>query len=195
MLQSHYGSTQRECRLADGGLAFAYENLQKPVIPSWFAAPVASRLRGSSEKLWAWYDRQEHRSLRGSVQEVLEFYEESTVRGGLAKEKYVRNRAGAGFHADNRKKTWFGLDLYEHGDVVFWTAEFRIQLCEPKQRQPLSLLFKNADERRIVLRHPETAEEYWIPSTNLRDSHPHAGGRQTGAGALVVFAIVASIRH
>src|SRR5882724_11510822 len=96
-----------ECRLPDGELAFTYANPQKPAIPTWFAAPPASVLRGSSEKVWAWYDRQEHRSLQGSVREVLAFYEESTVQGGLAKEQYTRSRAGAGFSADNRKKAWF----------------------------------------------------------------------------------------
>ena len=32
-----------QCRLPNGELAFAYENLQKPAIPSWFAAPPAKR--------------------------------------------------------------------------------------------------------------------------------------------------------
>jgi hypothetical protein len=162
-----------ECRLPDGELAFAYENLQKPAIPTWFAAPPASTLRGSSEELWAWYDRQEHRSLRGTVREVLTFYEASIAQGGLAKEEYTRSRAGAGFSADNRKKAFFNLDLCQHRDVVFWTVEFGVQICEPKQQQPLSLLFKNADEQRVVLKHPKTSEEYWIPSTSLRDSRPH----------------------
>jgi hypothetical protein len=73
-----------ECRLPGGELAFAYENLQKPATPSWFSAPAVSALRRSSEKLWAWYDRQEHCSLGGSVREVLAFYEESVAVGGLA---------------------------------------------------------------------------------------------------------------
>src|SRR6266568_5203385 len=133
-----------ECRRPDGELAFAYENPQKPAIPSWFATPPASKLRGSSEKLWAWYDRQEHRSLRGTMPEVLAFYEAAIAQGGLAKEQYTCSRAGAGFSADDRKKSWFSLDLYQHGEIVFWTAEFGIPVCEPKQRQPLSLLFQNA---------------------------------------------------
>ena len=65
-----------QCRLPNGELAFAYEN-QKPAIPSWFAAPPASKLRETSENLWAWYNMHEHRSLRCSVQEVLAFYEDS----------------------------------------------------------------------------------------------------------------------
>jgi hypothetical protein len=167
-----------ECRLPDGELAFAYENPQRPAIPTWFAAPPASLLRGSSDKVWAWYDRQEHRSLRCDVREVVAFYEESTAQGGLTKEQYTRSRAGAGFSADNRKKTWFNLDLYQHRDIAFWTAEFGIQVCEPKQRQPLTLLLKNAEEQRVVLKHPETSGEYWVPATSVRDSHPHADVRQ-----------------
>lgn len=163
-----------ECRLTDGALAFSYENLHKPAIPNWFAAPAASSVRGSSEKLWAWYDRQEHRSLLGSVREVVAFYETSLAQGGLAKEEYTRSRAGAGFTADNRKKTWFNLDLYQHGDVVFWTAEFGIPVCEAKQQQPVSLLFKDAEKQRVVLKHPKTGQEYWVPATSVRNSHPHA---------------------
>jgi len=96
-----------QCRLPNGELAFAYENLQKPAIPSWFAAPPASKLRETSENLWAWYNMHEHRSLRCSVQEVLAFYEDSIGPGGLAKEEYTRPRAGPGFSADNRKRTPF----------------------------------------------------------------------------------------
>lgn len=162
-----------ECRLPNGELAFAYENLQKPPSPSWFAAPPASKLRGSSEELWAWYDKQEHRSLRGSVQEILLFYETSIAEGGLAKEEYTRSRAGSGFAADNRQNSYLNLDLYQHSDVVFWTVQFGIQVCEPKQRQPLSLLFKNAHEDRAELKHPQTAEEYCVPARSVRDSRPH----------------------
>ena len=75
MLQSHCGSIQISVASQAANSLFAYENLQKPAIPNSFAAPPSSTLRGSSEKLWAWYDRQEHRSLRGSVREVLGFYE------------------------------------------------------------------------------------------------------------------------
>ena len=167
-----------QCRLPNGELAFAYENLQKPAIPSWFAAPPASKLRETSENLWAWYNMHEHRSLRCSVQEVLAFYEDSIGPGGLAKEEYTRPRAGPGFSADNRKNAFLNLDLYEHGNVVFWTAEFGVQVCEPKQQQPLLLLFKNADEQRVVVKHPETSEEYWIPATKLQDSRPRPDVRQ-----------------
>jgi hypothetical protein len=107
------------------------------------------------------------------LQEVVEFYEASIAQDGLAKEEYTRSRAGAGFSADNRKKTWFNLDLYQHGDLVFWTAEFGVPVCEPKQQQPLSLLFKNAEKQRFVLKHPKTSEEYWVPAISVRDSRPH----------------------
>ena len=166
-----------ECRLANGELAFAYKNLQKPAIPDWFAALPASRLRGSSEELWAWYNMHEHRSMRGGVREVIAFYEESISRGGLAKEDYTRPRSGAGFSADNRKRTFFNLDLYQQGGVVFWTAEFGVQVCEPK-KQPLSLLFDGAEEHRLLLRHPETLDEYWVPAASVRDSRPHPEARQ-----------------
>src|SRR3989442_13497373 len=86
-----------QCRLPNGELAFAYENLQKPAIPSWFAAPPASKLRETSENLWAWYNMHEHRSLRCSVQEVLAFYEDSIGPGGLAKAKYTRLGLVLGF--------------------------------------------------------------------------------------------------
>src|SRR5256886_16462122 len=62
--------------------------------------------------------------------------------------------------------------LFRFGNVVFWTADFGVQVCEPKQQQPLLLLFKNADEQRVVVKHPETSEEYWIPATKLQDSRP-----------------------
>src|SRR5258708_39529472 len=82
-----------ECRLANGELAFVYENLQKPAIPEWFGAPPLSNLREASESLWAWYKREEHRSLRGTVPEIVAFYEESIARGGLAREEYARPRS------------------------------------------------------------------------------------------------------
>src|SRR5215467_11500326 len=85
-----------ECRLPNGELAFGYQNLQRPAIPSWFAAPSVSALRDSSEKLWAWYEKREHRSLRGSAREVLKFYEGLIAQGGFAKEEYTRSRAGTG---------------------------------------------------------------------------------------------------
>ena len=115
--------------------------------------------------------------MQGDVQEVLAFYEESMARGGLAKEQYRRSRAGIGFSADDRKKSWFNLDVYQHAGVVFWTAEFGIPISEPKQQQPLSLLFKNADQQRVLLTHPKTSEEYWVPATSVRDSRPHADVR------------------
>ena len=62
--------------------------------------------------------------------------------------------------------------------TLCWTVEFGVQICEPKQQQPLSLLFKKADEQRVVLKHPKTTEEYWVPVTSLRDSRPHADARQ-----------------
>jgi hypothetical protein len=48
-----------------------------------------------------------------------------------------------------------------------------MQICEPKQQQPLSLLFGNANEQRVVLKHPNTSEEYWVPATSVQDSRPH----------------------
>ena len=162
-----------ECRLPNGELAFAYENLKKPAIPRWFTSPTASMLRGSSEMLWAWYNLREDRSLRGNLKEVLAFYEDVIANGGLAKEEYTRPRAGHGFSADNRKRTFFNLDLYEHGNVIYWTVELGIQVCEPKP-WTRALLFKSADEHCVVLRHPKTSDEYWIPVTKLRDGHPSA---------------------
>src|SRR5207245_9133560 len=104
-------------------LAFAYENLQKPAIPSWFAAPPASKLRETSENLWAWYNMHEHRSLRCSVQEDLAFYEDSIAPGGLAKGEYRRTRAGAGLSADNRKNARLPWDLNGPGRVAFRTGQ------------------------------------------------------------------------
>src|SRR6266702_3842543 len=162
-----------ECRLPDGTLAFAYEPRPNPPIPAWFAAPTDSKLRGSSHRLDAWYHVEEYRSMRGTVEEVLAFYSECTERGGLTKENYRRKRDWAGFSADNSKDhAFFGLDIYEHRNLVFWTAQFGIQVCEPKSHLSAHLTLVDRNKQRVTLRHPRTNEEYWAPAELLRDFWP-----------------------
>jgi hypothetical protein len=152
-----------ECRLADGDLAFVNKPGPPPALPEWLEAPVDSRLRASDSVLG--FPLMECRSMRAKASQILAFYRGCIQRGRLALTE------GQGLSAENDEYT-FGLDIYEHNDLAFWT----IQLCSKvRQRRAVlasDMLLVARNDERLTLRNQYTAEEYWAPVTAVRDSEP-----------------------
>jgi len=116
-------------------------------LPDWFAAPEGSNLRDSFDWGFPGMSREEARSMRGTADQVVKFYENCVRAGGLTikdsivvesdgRTAHYPRKLGPGFDAESADYH-FGIDLWEHSDTTFWTIQHHAKIpLFPRPKPP-----------------------------------------------------------
>jgi len=172
------------CYLPDGEMAFSYSKHPELPKPTWLRVPEGSQLRepaGSSKNP----ERPifESRSMRGDAESIVAFYQDCMDCGGLnrientavdrALKKIRVSRIEPGFYAES-SEYYFILDIFQHKETVFWTVEYGQKLPPSfrSKKEPKYLLYGGEENGRVILRKPDSGDEYWAPAEALTDSKP-----------------------
>ncbi len=162
-----------KCLLQNGDLAFVHEVITPlPPPPAWLEAPKGSKLRQQSDMRGIGWPLIEHRSMRGSADDLLAFYGGLVERAGLVRTEWRPLVGFRGLSAENGEHT-LGITVYERKDLVFWT--FHLGTKRRGRSKVLSsriFVLLAQDQERVVLRHESSGEEYWAPIDALTDTEP-----------------------
>lgn len=168
------------CFLPNGELAFSYYEMPDIVPPAWYGAPECSVLREEHKSNNPEHPDEELRSMHAGAAEILMFYKERSLSGGLSlTENPVVNhslqmtnlsRVEPGFYGENDDYQ-LSLDIYEHCGVSFWRVKHGPKLPSGfrSKEEPEYLVFVNESDGKVMLRNPETGDELWAPSDALTD--------------------------
>jgi hypothetical protein len=171
------------CFLDSGELAFSYQELPAVVAPDWYQAPDRSVLRSERKSNNPEYPDEEVRSSSVAATEVLRFYNERAIGGGLiltespvadhALELTTLSRLTPGFFGQDDSYR-LSLDIYEHRRVSFWCAKYRPKPSPEfrSKKEPKYLIFVGAENGKVTLQNPETGDTLWAPSDALTDDRP-----------------------
>lgn len=171
------------CFLPNGDLAFSYYETPDIIPPDWYGAPESSLLREEHKLNNPEHPDEELRSMHAGAAEILTFYKERSVSGGLwltenpvvdhALQMTNLSRLEPGFYAENDDYQ-LSLDIYEHRGVVFWRVKHGPKLPSGfrSKKEPKYLVFISESDGKVMLRNPETGDELWAPSEALINEQP-----------------------
>jgi hypothetical protein len=171
------------CFLDSRELAFSYHGLPVAIAPDWYQTPEGSVLRSERKSTNPEYPNEEVRSIGNAAAEVLQFYKERALSGGLvltenpvanhALEMTTLSRLTPGFYGQDDSYR-LSLDLYEHCGVSFWCAKYGPKLSSGfrSKKKPKYLIFVGAENGKMTLRNPETGDTLWAPSDALTGGQP-----------------------
>jgi hypothetical protein len=171
------------CYLPDGGMAFSYEQYPERPQPSWLRVPEGSQLRESRNSKNPEYPMTESRSTCANAAQVLGFYRDCADRGNLVQvespvvdtrlQMTQLSRTEPGFFAEN-EEYYFSVEIFQHKETTFWTVKHGQKLPPAfrSKREPKYLLFVREENGRVILRNPDTGDEYWARVEATTDSKP-----------------------
>ena len=171
------------CYLPDGEMAFSYEQYPKPPQPSWLRVPEGSQLRESRKSKNSEHPITESRSILGNAAQILAFYQDCADRGNLLQvespvvdtqlQMTQLSRTEPGFFAEN-EEGYFSVEIFQHKEVTFWTVKHGQKLPPAfrAKREPEYLLFVREKNGRVILRNPDTGDEYWARVEATTDFKP-----------------------
>lgn len=169
--------------LSTGELAFIYCELLDLVPPDWYVAPEGSVLREEHKSNNPEHPDEELRSMHAKANEILMFYYERALSGGLsltenpvvdhALQMTNLSRIEPGFYAEDDGYQ-LSLDIYEHCGVSFWRVKHGPKLPSGfrSKKEPEYLVFVNEANGKVTLRNPETGDELWAPLDALTNDQP-----------------------
>lgn len=171
------------CFLHNGELAFSYYETPEIVPPVWYGAPKSSVLREEHKSNNPEHPDEELRSMYAEAAEILAFYKERSLSGGLlltenpvvdhALQMTDLSRVEPGFYAEN-DDYHLSLDIYEHCGVGFWRVKHGPKLPSGfrSKKEPEYLVFVKESDGKVTLRNSETGDELLAPLDALTNEQP-----------------------
>lgn len=165
------------CFVENGELAFSYHELPDIIAPDWYGSPEDSALREERKTKNPERPAEELRSMHASATEIVSFYRERILRGGLTPvedpvvdhslQMTDLSRLEPGFYAENDGYR-LSLDVFEHRGISFWRVKHGPKLPSEfrSRKEPKHLIFVREVDGKAILRNPETNDELW--------AHPNA---------------------